>query len=82
MDLHPEHVEQLNVCRPHQEPKAEPVNAQSPGELSVEIHETQGGSHEAAGTAEFSHRSDEEWVMLMKRQMNKSMNAYCLEKGL
>eukprot|EP00975_Prorocentrum_lima_P037504 7890497-Prorocentrum_lima.AAC.1 len=41
MDLHPKLIEQLDVCRPHQEPKAEPVNVPSPGELSVEVQETQ-----------------------------------------
>eukprot|EP00975_Prorocentrum_lima_P041920 8809852-Prorocentrum_lima.AAC.1 len=54
-------MEQLDVCRPNQETKEGPVSAQSPGELSVEVPETQVVMRETAGAAAFSHMSDEDW---------------------
>eukprot|EP00975_Prorocentrum_lima_P050446 10566845-Prorocentrum_lima.AAC.1 len=61
MDLHEKLIEQVEVCRPHQGPKAEPVNVPPPGELIGEVQETQVVQHDTMGAAEFSHRSDEEW---------------------
>eukprot|EP00975_Prorocentrum_lima_P046416 9708024-Prorocentrum_lima.AAC.1 len=76
MDLHDRLIEQLDVCRSHQGPKAEPVNVPPPGEQTVEVLETQVGQHDTMGAAEFSHRSDEEWVALMKRQMTQIMEDF------
>eukprot|EP00975_Prorocentrum_lima_P048962 10244340-Prorocentrum_lima.AAC.1 len=60
-DLHEHLSKQLDECRGHQGPKAEPVNVPPPGEPTIKAEEPQDVQQDTMAAAELSQRSDGEW---------------------